>query len=81
MGKKRKIISQRNLWKKYANHPAVKARQSKSDLAEETVAAQPKPEPKKAEVKDGVKKVEVKPDPKPAVKKVAVKSSAKAATK
>jgi len=81
MGKKRKIISKANLWKKHSNHPAIKARQSKNNLAEETVAAQPKPEPKKAEVEDTVKKIEVKPVPKPAVEKASVKSAAKPAVK
>ena len=79
MGKKRKIISQRNLWKKHSNHPAIKARQSKENLADETVAAQPKP--KKVEVKPAFSKpapkVAAKPAPKPALKKAAVKSAAK----
>ena len=64
MGKKRKIISQANLWKKHANHPVIKARQSKNNLAEETVAEQPKPEPKKVEAKPAPKPVVVKPNPK-----------------
>ena len=50
MGKKRKLITHPSFWKKYANHPAVKARQAEEPVKEE-VAPQSKPEPKKAEAK------------------------------
>ena len=70
MGKKRKIISHPQLWKKHANHPAVKVRQAEEPV-KEAAAPQPKPQPKK---------VEVKPAPKP-VPKVAAKPAFKAAAK
>jgi hypothetical protein len=75
MGKKRKIISHPQFWKKYANHPAVKARQTEEQPVEEKVVSQPKPEPKKADVKPAPKPAVVKPIPKPAPK-LAVKKPA-----
>ena len=62
MGKKRKIISHPQFWNKFADHPAVKARQ----VTEEPVKIEPKPEPKVE-----VKKVE----PKPVVTKPTLKST------
>ena len=68
MGKKRKLISHPQFWKKHANHPAVKARQAEEQLVKEEVVTQPKPEPV---VKKEVAKPVVKPAAKPAVKSVA----------
>jgi len=62
MGKKRKIISHPQFWNKFADHPAVKARQ----VTEEPVKIEPKPEPKVE-----VKKVE----PKPVIAKPTLKST------
>lgn len=82
MGKKRKIISHPQFWNKFADHPAVKARQA----AEEPVKVEPKPEPKveakkvevkKVEPKVEAKKVEPKPEPKVEVKKVEQKPEPK----
>ena len=66
MGKKRKIISHPQFWNKFADHPAVKARQ----VTEEPVKIEPKPEPKVE-----VKKVEPKPEPKPVIAKPTLKST------
>jgi len=79
MGKKRKIISHPQFWNKFADHPAVKARQ----VTEEPVKIEPKPEPKvevkkvkpKPEPKVEVKKVEPKPEPKPVIAKPTLKST------
>ena len=65
MGKKRKLISHPQFWNKFADHPAVKARQ----VTEEPVKIEPKPEPK-VEVKKVEPKPEPKPEPKVEVKKV-----------
>ena len=62
MGKKRKIISHPQFWNKFADHPAVKARQ----VTEEPVKIEPNPEPKVE-----VKKVE----PKPVITKPTLKST------
>ena len=66
MGKKRKIISHPQFWNKFADHPAVKARQ----VTEEPVKIEPKPEPKVE-----VKKVEQKPEPKLVITKPAPQST------
>ena len=79
MGKKRKIISHPQFWNKFADHPAVKARQ----VTEEPVKIEPKPEPKvevkkvkpKPEPKVEVKKVEQKPEPKLVITKPAPQST------
>ena len=88
MGKKRKIISHPQFWKKHANHPAVKARQVEESVKEsvkEAAAPQPKSKPKKVEVeyasKPVAKKVATKPTPKPVAKKAAVKPTPKPAVK
>ena len=70
MGKKRKMISHPQLWKKFANHPAVKARQPQREAGDEQTA--PRAPPPKAEVpKPVVRKEAPKPAPEPAVKKEA----------
>ena len=83
MGKKRKLISHPQFWNKFADHPAVKARQA----TEEPVKVEPNPEPKvevkkvkpnpepKPEPKVEVKKVEPKPEPKPVIAKPTLKST------
>ena len=69
MGKKKKAIMKG--WKKFANHPAVKARQKPEEAVEEQKAPTPPPAPGP--------KVEVpKPAPKPpVVKKEAPRASPK----
>ena len=71
MGKKRKLISHPQFWNKFADHPAVKARQT----AEEPVKVEPGPEPKVEAKKVEVKKVEPKPEPKPVIAKPTLKST------
>ena len=66
MGKKRKIISHPQFWNKFADHPAVKARQ----VTEEPVKIEPNPEPKVE-----VKKVKPNPEPKPVIAKPTLKST------
>ena len=68
MGKKRKIISHPQFWKKHANHPAVKTRQQEQTKPkEETNVQLPKPVVKKEEPKSTP--VVKKQEPTPTIKK------------
>ena len=80
MGKKRKMISHPQLWKKFANHPAIKARQPQREAVEEQKAPPP-PAPKPEVPQPDVKKEAPQPAPKPVVRKEAPKPAPEPAVK